>query len=118
MMVRPHFQPDRRLPGFGLGFFRVDIGGQLAVEHQGVLPGFNSQIFLTPNHGLGVLAFTNGSKQAMSWLPAEIEELLSSLVGAPAAVIRTMSPIIPRSGGISAVGTSHGYSARTCRHGR
>ncbi len=89
MMVEPHFQPDPRLPGFGLGFFRVDLGGHLAIEHQGVLPGFNSQIFLAPNDGLGVLAFTNGSRQAMSWLPIETEELLGSLIGAPAAVIRT-----------------------------
>ena len=30
----------------GLAFWRVDLGGHLAVEHHGVVPGFNSQIFL------------------------------------------------------------------------
>jgi len=97
MMSEPHFQPDPRMPGFGLGVFRVDLGGHLALEHQGVLPGFNSQIFLAPHDRLGVLAFTNGSKQAMSWLPVETEELLGSLLGAPAAmlrpVLRVLSPI-------------------------
>jgi hypothetical protein len=31
-----------------------------AVEHQGVLPAFNSQIFLAPADGVAVMTFTNG----------------------------------------------------------
>jgi CubicO group peptidase (beta-lactamase class C family) len=68
-MFEPHYQPDPRVPGFGLGFFRVDRGGHRAVEHQGVLPGFHSQIFVAPDDGVGVMAFTNGARQASGWLP-------------------------------------------------
>jgi CubicO group peptidase (beta-lactamase class C family) len=60
-MFRAHYRTDPRIPGMGLAFFRVDLGGHAVVEHQGVLPGFNSQIFLAPDDGVGVLAFTNGS---------------------------------------------------------
>ena len=71
-MFQPHYQPDPRIPGMGLAFWRVDLGGHAAVEHQGVVPGFNSQIFLAPDDGVGVMAFTNGSRNAASWLRGEI----------------------------------------------
>ena len=71
LMFEPHYQPDPRIPGMGLAFWRADLGGHPAVEHQGVLPGFNSQIFLAPDDGVGVMAFTNGSRNAASWLTAE-----------------------------------------------
>ena len=95
MMFRAHYQPDPRIPGMGLGFFRVDLGGHAVVEHQGVLPGFNSQIFLAPDDGVGVMAFTNGSRNAATWLTAETERLLGDLIGAPTAVIRTDVPQHP-----------------------
>ena len=79
----------------GLGFWRVDLGGHLAVEHQGVLPGFNSQIFLAPEDGVGVMAFTNGSRNAASWLTAETGRLLGELIGAPGERIRTDVPQHP-----------------------
>ena len=47
-MFEPHYQPDPRLPGMGLGFFRYDAGGHHIVEHDGRLPGFNSQLFAAP----------------------------------------------------------------------
>jgi CubicO group peptidase (beta-lactamase class C family) len=94
-MFEPHYQPDPRIPGVGLGFFRVNIGGHLAVEHQGVLPGFHSQIFLAPDDGVGVMAFTNGSRQAMTWMPAECGRLLSRLIGVPDEVVRTDVPHHP-----------------------
>jgi CubicO group peptidase (beta-lactamase class C family) len=31
-MFVPHYQPDPRIPGFGLGFFRANLGGHLVVE--------------------------------------------------------------------------------------
>lgn len=34
-MFEPHYQPDPRVPGIGLGFWRVDIGGHRVVEHRG-----------------------------------------------------------------------------------
>ena len=42
MMFSPQYQPDPRIPGFGLGFFRERIGGHDVVGHQGSHPGFHS----------------------------------------------------------------------------
>jgi len=67
----------------------------LAVEHEGILPGFNSDIFVAPDDGVGVMAFTNGARQAMLWLPAEVGRLLSHLLGVPDDVIRTDVPQHP-----------------------
>ena len=51
LMYRPAYQPDPRLPGMGLGFFRARIGGRRVVEHQGVHPGFHSHLCLAPDDG-------------------------------------------------------------------
>ena len=67
VMFQPHYQPDPRIPGMGLAFWRADLSGHLAVEHQGVVPGFNSQIVLAPDDGVAVMAFTNGSRNASAW---------------------------------------------------
>jgi CubicO group peptidase (beta-lactamase class C family) len=88
-MFEPHYQPDARVPGFGLGFFRGTAGGHRLVEHQGILSGFNSQILLAPDDGVGVLAFTNGARGAMLWLPDETSGLLHHLLGEPEPSIRT-----------------------------
>jgi CubicO group peptidase (beta-lactamase class C family) len=89
MMFQAHYRTDPRIPGMGLSFFRVDLGGHAVVEHQGVLPGFNSQIFLAPDDGVGVVAFTNGSRYAATWLTAETGRLLGDVIGVPAAAVRT-----------------------------
>jgi CubicO group peptidase (beta-lactamase class C family) len=94
-MFQPHYQPDPRIPGIGLAFFRVNAGGHLVVEHQGILPGFNSQIFLAPDDGVGVMAFTNGARQALMWLTAESGRLLTHLIGVPDEGIRTDVPHHP-----------------------
>lgn len=91
----PQYQPDVRIPGLGLAFDRADIGGHLVVGHEGVLPGFNSQIFAAPDVGVGVMAFTNGGPGAMFWLPAEMAGLLGRLIGVPEAGIRTDVPQHP-----------------------
>jgi hypothetical protein len=88
-MFQPHYQPDLRMPGMGLGFFRGDTGGHLLVEHGGIMPGFNSQLLVAPDDGVGVLAFTNGASRAVMWLPGEMEKLLNSLLGVPDQAIRT-----------------------------
>ena len=69
-MFEPHYQPDPRVPGSGLGFFRADAGGHLVVGHDGLLPGFNSELLVAPDAGVGVFAFTNGASGAHVWLPA------------------------------------------------
>jgi len=89
LMFRAHYRPDPRVPGLGLGFFRGDLGGHAVVEHQGVLPGFTSQIALAPDDGVGVLAFTNGARNAAAWLPAETGRLLGDLLGVPPDGLRT-----------------------------
>jgi CubicO group peptidase (beta-lactamase class C family) len=94
-MFAPHYQADPRVPGMGLGFFRGTLGGHPAVEHQGILPGFNSQIWLAPGDGVGVLAFTNGASNAVMWMPGELSGLLGHLLGVPAEGIRTDIPQHP-----------------------
>ena len=94
-MFEPHYQPDPRIPGLGLAFFRGDLAGRRAVEHQGTLPGFHSQIYLAPDDGTGVMAFTNGSRLADLWLPAEMSSLLGELLGVRVGAIPTDVPHHP-----------------------
>lgn len=94
-MYAPHYQPDPRLPGMGLGFFRQDIGGHQAVEHQGILPGFNSQIWLAPDAGIGVMVFLTGAARATMWLPAATAGLLAAALGVPEPEVRADIPHHP-----------------------
>jgi len=94
-MFEPHYRPDPRIPGIGLAFWRADVGGHPAVEHQGVVPGFNSQIFLAPDDGIGLIAFTNGSRNASGWLTGEAGRLVRELIGAPREGVRTDVPQHP-----------------------
>lgn len=94
-MFAPHYQPDPRLPGMGLGFFRQDIGGHRAVEHQGILPGFNSQIWVAPDDGVGLIALTNGAHRAMLWMPGQTAGLLGRLLGVPDPILREDLPHHP-----------------------
>lgn len=92
MMFEPQYQPDPRIPGIGLAFWRGDLGGHRLVEHQGTLPGFHSQIFLAPEEGVAVIAFTNGSWRPDFWLPSEVSGVLRRLLDVPDDVIRTDVP--------------------------
>jgi CubicO group peptidase (beta-lactamase class C family) len=94
-MFEPQFQPDPRLPGMGLAFFRANLGGHRAVEHDGILPGFDSQIYLVPDHGIGVMAFANGAKQGMHWLGPHVTGILRQLLGVAEDRIRTDLPQHP-----------------------
>jgi hypothetical protein len=82
-MWEPHFQPDPRISGMGLGFFRGEVGGHRVVFHDGILPGFNAELLLAPDDGIGVFAITNGSSGAFAWLQLELERLLRQLLGVP-----------------------------------
>jgi len=88
-MFAAQYQPDPRLPGVGLAFFRRDVGGHLAVAHDGLVPGFTSQMLVAPQDGIGVVAFTNGARNAMAWLSAEVSAIFGRMIGAPDAAIRT-----------------------------
>ena len=91
----PHYQPDPRLPGVGLAFFRRDLGGHLLAGHDGLVPGFTSQMSLAPDDGTGVVAFTNGAHGAMAWLGGEVTALLGGVLGVPEPVIRADVPHHP-----------------------
>ena len=88
-MLQPQWLTDERVTSIGLGFFLNTVGGHRLAGHEGILPGFNSQLLIAPDDGLGVVAFTNGSSGAMSWLPAEVTGLLLDLLGVPAPRVRT-----------------------------
>jgi CubicO group peptidase (beta-lactamase class C family) len=94
-MFAPHYRPDPRIPGMGLAFFRDEVGGHLVVEHEGLVPGFSSQLSLAPDDGVGVLAFTNGARSASAWLGTEVSGLLRYLLGVPDQVIGTEVPYHP-----------------------
>jgi Beta-lactamase len=94
-MFEPHFQPDPRIPGMGLGFVRSTAGEHRVVEHEGILPGFNSALFVAPDDGVGLIAFTNGSSGAMSWMPTEFRRILHNLLGLPDEVVRGDLPHHP-----------------------
>lgn len=94
-MFAPHFQTDPRVAGMGLGFWRSTLGGHPAVWHEGTLPGYNSQIWVAPDDGVGVMAFTNGARGAMSWLLVEASGLLRQALGVPDEDIRTDVPQRP-----------------------
>jgi CubicO group peptidase (beta-lactamase class C family) len=95
MMFAPQFQPHPLVPGMGLGFDRLDAGGHLVIGHGGILPGFNSQLFVAPDDGVGVIAWTNGANGAMLWLPTELARLLNQLLEVPEPSIRTDIPQRP-----------------------
>jgi CubicO group peptidase (beta-lactamase class C family) len=94
-MFAPQYQPHPRIPGMGLAFWRRDAGGHRLVEHIGVLPGFDSQILIAPDDGLGVMAFTNGTHGGTAWLGSKLSTLVNRLLGVPDEVIRTNVPQRP-----------------------
>jgi CubicO group peptidase (beta-lactamase class C family) len=94
-MVESHYRPDPRLPGRGLGFVRGDASGHLVVGHDGLLPGFDANVLLAPDDGVGVIAFTNGAPGAHTWLGTELDRLLRELLGVPAEALRRDVPHHP-----------------------
>jgi CubicO group peptidase (beta-lactamase class C family) len=94
-MFEPHHRPDPRLPGWGLGFARAEAGTHRVVGHDGILPGFNSDLLVAPDDGVGVVAFTNGSKSAFMWMETEFKRLLGQLLDVPDEGVRTDIPHHP-----------------------
>ena len=95
MMFEAQYQPDPRVPGMGLAFWRRESGGHHLVEHLGVVPGFNSQLLVAPDDGVGVMAVTNGTSGGMLWLPTELSRLMNLLLGVPDYVIPADVPHRP-----------------------
>jgi hypothetical protein len=95
MMLEPSFRPDSRMPGMGLGFFLGGVDGHRVAGHDGILPGFNSAILLAPGDGVGIIALTNGSSNAFSWLQIELEHLMRRLLGTSDEAVRRDIPHHP-----------------------
>ncbi|HEV8512491.1 MAG TPA: serine hydrolase domain-containing protein [Cyclobacteriaceae bacterium] len=67
--------------GFGLGW-RGDCHDDVAISHSGGLPGFGSVHILLPDHGVGIVAFSNltyASMGAPSWQALDTLVLLANL---------------------------------------
>jgi hypothetical protein len=79
----------------GLGFFRGEVGGHPLAEHQGIIPGFDSNLVLAPDDGAGMVAMVTGARLAMFWLPDATGALLARLVGAPEDRLRDDLPQRP-----------------------
>ena len=95
-MFEPHYQPDPRLPGMGLGFFRDEIGGHRTVGHDGIWHGFRTDMVLVPDQGIGVLAFANTGWFDPRGAPVPVANaLLRVLLDVPDDVVRTDVPEHP-----------------------
>ncbi len=94
-MFAPQYQPDPRLPGLGLAFFRAGLGAHATVEHQGVLPPHYAQIVVAPDAGAAVMVFTNGAVGAAAWLPVEANLLLARELDVPDDAVRRDVPQRP-----------------------
>ncbi|WP_207787483.1 serine hydrolase domain-containing protein [Actinomycetospora cinnamomea] len=96
-MFAPHHQPDPRLPGLGLSFFRGEVGDHRTVGHDGIWQGFRSDMLLAPDDGLGVLAFANTSHFDPRGAPTPVTQtLLRGLLGLPDDMVRTDVPQRPQ----------------------
>jgi CubicO group peptidase (beta-lactamase class C family) len=98
-MFAPQYQPDPRMPGVGLAFYRRNIEGRLIVEKDGLVRGFASQMFVAPHAGVGVVAFTNGARAAHAWLGPELLGIVRHVLGVRDDVIRAAVPHHPETWG-------------------
>jgi len=95
-MFQPHFQPDPRLPGMGLGFELGEQGGRQTAGKTGIVPGFLSAMVLAPGDGTGVFALGNTGGLSGRGAPAPLAPALLRLVlGLPGEAIRTGIPPRP-----------------------
>ncbi len=95
-MFEPHYQPDPRLPGMGLGFLLGDEDGHHTVGHTGVVAGFLSAMVLAPGDGAGVVVLANTGGLSGRGAPERLTAvLLRHLLGLPDETIRTGIPPRP-----------------------
>jgi CubicO group peptidase (beta-lactamase class C family) len=95
-MFEPQYQPDRRIPGMGLGFLRGREGDHRTIGHDGIMSGFLSQMDIAPDDDIGVvvLANTGGLDGRGAPMPAGIA-LLRQLLDLPDEAIATDVPAHP-----------------------
>jgi hypothetical protein len=95
-MFQPHFQPDPRVPGMGLGFELGEEGGHATVGKTGVVSGFLSAMVLAPDAGVGVVVLSNTGGWDGRGVPEPLAvALLRRLLELPDQVIRTDIPARP-----------------------
>jgi CubicO group peptidase (beta-lactamase class C family) len=95
-MFAPHHQPDPRLGGLGLAFFRDEIAGHRTVGHDGIWTGFRTDMTLAPDAGVGVLAFANTGWFDPRGAPGPAANaVLRALLGVGPDVVRTDLPEHP-----------------------
>jgi CubicO group peptidase (beta-lactamase class C family) len=96
-MFEPHYQPDPRIPGMGLAFFRDEIAGHRTVGHDGIWTGFHAALLLAPDDGTGVVAFANtGPFNPVAAPRPVVHAVLRGLLGLPEDTVRTDVPPQPR----------------------
>ena len=96
-MFEPHYQPDPRIPGMGLGFFRDEIAGHRAVGHDGIWTGFHAAMLLALDDGAGVVALANTGPFNPFAAPVPVAHaVLRSLLGLPDDAVRTGIPEHPQ----------------------
>jgi CubicO group peptidase (beta-lactamase class C family) len=95
-MFRPHFQPDPRVSGMGLGFELGKEGAHRTVGKTGILSGFLSAIALAPDDGLGVVVLGNtGGLDGRGATAPLASALLRQLLGLPDNPVRIDIPPRP-----------------------
>ena len=99
-MFEPHFRPDSRLPGMGLGFELGDARGRRTVGKTGILSGFLSAVAMAPADGIGVVVLGNTGGLDGRGAPEPLAAgLLRRLLGLPDSAIRTDLPPRPETWG-------------------
>jgi CubicO group peptidase (beta-lactamase class C family) len=95
-MFEPHYQPDPRIPGMGLGFFLDRVGRHRTVGHDGIWTGFHSAMVVAPDDGIGVLAFANtGGFGPVAVTAPVANTVLRLLLDLPEDTVRTDVPHRP-----------------------
>lgn len=95
-MFDAHHQPDARLPGIGLAFFRDMFGGHRIVAHDGIWKGFLSTMLLAPDDSIGVLALANTGHFRPGGAPDEAAEaVLRRLLDVPPDEVSAGVPLDP-----------------------
>jgi CubicO group peptidase (beta-lactamase class C family) len=96
LMFEPHYQPDPRLAGMGLGFFRDEVGGHRTLGHDGIWNGFRTDMVFAPDDAVGVLAFANTGRFDPRGAPVPVANtLLRHLLGVRDDVVRADVPEHP-----------------------
>jgi hypothetical protein len=95
-MFEPHFQPDPRVPGMGLGFLLGTEDGHRTVGHDGIVSGFLSQMLFAPDDGVGVVVLGNTGGLDGRGAPEPLgSAVLRRLLGLPADAMRSDLPQQP-----------------------